>query len=131
METEFLLSYEDSWDGPEDLRLAPEISFLLGAAIFYKFVNFQDVEKHGKQTHYEVKSLQGIREIVYDSWRSGYNLRYAITYLTDAFNMGYVDASYELANAHYELLNLYRSETSYQDIRQSLKEAQRAWITSP
>jgi len=62
METELLLRYEDSWDGPEDLRLAPEISFLLGAGIFYKFVNFQDVEKYGKQIHYEVKSLQGIRK---------------------------------------------------------------------
>jgi len=40
--------------------------------------------------------------------------------------MGYADASYELANAHYGLLELYRHETGYQDIRQSLKETQKA-----
>lgn len=54
----------------------------------------------------------------------GYKTSFAISYLTDAFNMGYTDASYELAKAHQGLAKIYSNEGG-KEIHQHLIGAQK------
>jgi hypothetical protein len=59
-ETGLLFKYEDSWDEPTaSLRLAPEINFLLGAGVFWGYINLEDVEKHRKGIADEMRSVEG------------------------------------------------------------------------
>lgn len=59
-ETKLLLQYEDSWDEPAGLRLAPETCFLLGAGLFYGYVKAENISRVRLGVSQDMKSLKGI-----------------------------------------------------------------------
>jgi len=59
-QTNLLFQYEDSWDEPVSLRLAPEICFLIGAGLFYGYINLEDVEQNRKVIANDMRSLKGV-----------------------------------------------------------------------
>lgn len=59
-----LLLYEDSWDDiGSNLRLAPETSFLLGAGIFWNFIDTENVEVPHTRVSRTTASPKGAPEV--------------------------------------------------------------------
>ena len=58
-EVDLLFQYEDSWDQPASLRLAPETCFLVGAGLLWDYIEVSDIERHRKGVE-EMKSFEGM-----------------------------------------------------------------------
>lgn len=63
-ETLTLLHHEDSWDDAACLRLAPEISFLVGAGIFWGLIDTKDVYELSYDSSRVTNSVEGPYKLV-------------------------------------------------------------------
>lgn len=63
-ETSILFENLDSWNEPASLTLAPEMSFVIGAGLFWGFIDSKNV--HEKEELGDIKALSGITsEVIY------------------------------------------------------------------
>ena len=107
-DVDVLLGLRGSWDESGlGFQLAPEVSFLLGAGIFWELIDVNDVQVSSSIVGRGTGPTGGMIQSRGTLKRLDYRNRLAIYYLTEAMDLGYHEASLELMKAHTALMHRY------------------------